>query len=82
MNLHHKAKTEYINWTKTNDDEHKSYGFTHGDLERLGGKADRPLDTELLVFSPVDEVGGDCNAVDVSFGGITTVDDTYTFRGS
>lgn len=36
-----------------------THSLTGGDLEDLGGKADRALDTELLVLSPVDEVATD-----------------------
>jgi len=32
-------------------------GFTGGDLQDLGGKADGALDAELLVLSTVDEIG-------------------------
>lgn len=36
-----------------------TYSLTGGDLQDLGGEADRSLDTELLVLGAVDEIAGD-----------------------
>jgi len=44
-----------------------TYRFTGGNFEDLGRKTDRALDTELLVFGPVDELSRDCSGMRIRY---------------
>ena len=36
-----------------------NYGFTSGDLQNLGGKSNRTLNSELLVLCTIDKITAD-----------------------